>query len=216
MVRVNCANGSAVVLRGDDAVSEMSETDLAAVPPRGRLLVARSTRWPVLERKWAAILYADAVDYSRLSAADEEGTHRLLGEHLDTFAARIAAHGGEVCHFAGDAVLAVFISAEKALTCAVDVQAGIHRRNASRVPTRRVKFRIGINLGEVIVDRSDVYGNGVNIAARLQTLAEPGGICITAAVHDVVAGTGAPRYRNLGTQRLRGYHEPVHAYAVTL
>ena len=205
-------DGPVVLLEG----SCVPDTGVPGGGSRQRLLATRGESWPLLERKLAAILYADAADYSRLCAADEEGTHRLLGEHLDTFAARIAAHAGEVCHFAGDAVLAVFASAENALNCALDVQSSIRRRNAGRAPTRRVSFRIGINMGEVIVDRSDVYGNGVNIAARLEAMAEPGGICVTAAVHEAVADNVDVAYRDLGMQQLRSYHEAVHAYAVSV
>ena len=131
-----------------------------------------------LPHKLAAILYADVEGYSRLTGADESGTHRTLSAYLDLFAETIKAHRGEVKHYAGDAVLADFTTVSDALNCAVAVQKAIKEKNETVAQDKRVQFRIGLNLGEVIVDRGEVYGNGVNVAARLETLAEPGGICI--------------------------------------
>ncbi len=132
---------------------------------------------PALLHKLAAILYADVEGYSRLTGADESGTHRTLSAYLDLFADTIKAHRGEVKHYAGDAVLADFTTVSDALNCAVAFQKASKEKNEAVPEAKRVKFRIGLNLGEVIVDRGEVYGNGVNVAARLETLAEPGGIC---------------------------------------
>ena len=128
-----------------------------------------------LPHKLAAILYADVEGYSRLTGADEAGTHRTLSAYLDLFTETIKAHHGEVKHYAGDAVLADFTTVSDALNCAVAVQQAIQAKNETVAQDKRVQFRIGLNLGEVIVDRGEVYGNGVNVAARLETLAEPGG-----------------------------------------
>ena len=139
-----------------------------------------------LPHKLAAILYADVEGYSRLTGADEAGTHHTLSAYLDLFADTIKAHRGEVKHYAGDAVLADFTTVSDALNCAVAVQHAIKEKNNEVPQAKRVQFRIGLNLGEVIVDRGEVYGNGVNVAARLETLAEPGGICISGATHDAI------------------------------
>ncbi len=122
---------------------------------------------PGIERKLAAILYADVAGYSRLTGEDEEGTHRTLSAYLDAITSSIESHGGQVVHFAGDAVLADFTSVVNALTCAVEVQRDLKARNDGLPEDRRLQFRIGLNIGEVMVDRDDIYGDGVNIAARL-------------------------------------------------
>ena len=129
-----------------------------------------------LPHKLAAILYADVQGYSRLTGADEAGTQRILSAYLDLFAETIKAHRGEVKHYAGDAVLSDFTTVSDALNCAVAVQQAIKEKNQVVPEDKRVQFRIGLNLGEVIVDHGEVYGNGVNVAARLETLAEPGGV----------------------------------------
>ena len=125
-----------------------------------------------IERKLSAILYADVAGYSRLTGVDEEGTHRRLSVYLDIVTASVEAHGGRVVHYAGDAVLADFSSVVDAVTCATVIQADLRERNATLPADRRVEFRIGINLGEVMVDRNEIYGDGVNVAARLEGLAE--------------------------------------------
>jgi len=140
------------------------------------------------EQKLAAILYADVAGYSRLVGVDEHGTHRILSSYLDLFTASIERHGGTVVHFAGDAVLADFSTVTEALNCAVSVQRDIEIRNHSIPEERRLKFRIGINLGDVLVDRDreEIYGDGVNVAARLESLADAGGICISKTVHSAI------------------------------
>ena len=169
-----------------------------------------------LPHKLAAILYADVEGYSRLTGADEAGTHRTLSAYLDLFAETIRAHRGEVKHYAGDAVLADFSTVSDALNCAVAVQRELKQRNEGLPEAKRAQFRIGVNLGEVIVDRGEVYGNGVNVAARLETLAEPGGICISGTVRDAIGSTLALAYDYLGEQAVKNIDTPVRAYRVVL
>ena len=137
-----------------------------------------------LPRKLAAILYADVAAYSRLTGRDEEGTHRQLSQYLDLISSKVEACQGRVVHYAGDAVLADFASVTTAIDCAVDIQEELADRNALIPDDRKVQFRMGINLGDVIVDRDDIYGDGVNIAARLESLALPGGICLYGSVYE--------------------------------
>ena len=167
-----------------------------------------------LQHKLAAILYAAVEGYSRLTGQDEVGTHRTLSAYLDLFAETIHAHRGEVKHYAGDAVLADFTTVTDALNCAVAVQRELKQRNEGLPEEKRAQFRIGLNLGEVIVDRGEVYGNGVNVAARLETLAEPGGICVSGTVVDAI-GTKLPlSYDFLGEQPVKNIEKPVWAYRV--
>ena len=168
-----------------------------------------------LVHKLAAILYTDVEGYSRLTGADESGTHRTLSAYLDLFAETIRDHRGEVKHYAGDAVLADFTTVSDALNCAVAVQKAIKEKNEAIPEGKRVQFRIGLNLGEVIVDRGEVYGNGVNVAARLETLAEPGGICVSGNVVDAVGTKLALRYEYMGEHRVKNIDKPVRAYRVT-
>ena len=168
------------------------------------------------ERKLAAILYADVAGYSRLTGQNEEDTHRALRTHLDTFTRTIEGHGGKVVHFAGDAVLADFATASNALACAAELQRDLAARNVEIPVERQVQFRIGINLGEVIVDRDDIYGDGVNVAARLESLAEPGGICVSESVYAAVGNKLALDYEFMGEQLVKNIDKPVRAYRVLL
>ncbi len=169
-----------------------------------------------LKRKLAAILHADVVEYSRLSREDEEGTYRRLRDHLDYFAKAIRSHNGSVVNTAGDAILAEFPTASEALTCATAVQRAFKDRDRDIPEEQQLRFRIGVNLGEVIVDRDDIYGDGVNVAARLEGLAEPGGICISQAVHAAVGRKLDLTYQDIGRQQVKNIAEPVHAYQVLL
>ena len=174
-----------------------------------------STELRPLQHKLAAILYADVHGYSRLTGEDEEGTHRTLSAYLDAFAATIEAHHGAVKHYAGDAVLADFSTVLDAMSCAVAVQRDLKARNDSWPEGKRVQFRIGVNLGDVIIDRGDIYGDGVNVAARLESLAEPGGICISGAVYDAIGSKLSVGYDYLGEQSVKNIEKPVRAYRVT-
>jgi adenylate cyclase len=169
-----------------------------------------------LPRKLAAILYADVAGYSRLTGEDEEGTHRRLSECLDLMSASIAEHQGKIVHYAGDAVLADFATASDALACAAAVQREIQARNENLPDERKLQFRIGVNLGEVIVDRNDIYGDGVNVAARLESLAHPGGICISDAMRSAVGNKLALEYEFMGEQKVKNIAEPVRAYRVRI
>lgn len=165
-----------------------------------------------LQRKLAAILYADVAGYSRLTGQDEEGTHRRLSAYLDAITVAVNDHGGKVLHFAGDAVLADFTTVSDALTCAAAVQCDLKVLNQDLPENRRVEFRIGVNLGEVIVDRGEIYGDGVNVAARLEALAKPGGICIAGTVYDAIGTTLPLVYEFLGEQAVKNIDKPVRAY----
>jgi adenylate cyclase len=167
-----------------------------------------------LPRKLAAILYADVVGYSRLTGEDEDATHRRLAEYLDLISANVARHHGQIVHYAGDAVLAVFKAAVDAVSSAVEIQTQLRDRNEELADDRKVEFRIGVNLGDVIEDRGDVYGDGVNVAARLEGLAEAGGICISESVHTAL-GTKLPLcYRFAGEQNVKNIDKPVRTYHV--
>jgi len=168
------------------------------------------------ERRLEAILYADVAGYSRLTGLDEAGTHKALSTYLDAFTGLIETYGGKVVHFAGDAILAEFRTVTDAVSCATAVQEDIKSRNTEIPEDRRIQFRIGINLGDVIIDRDDIYGDGVNVAARLEGLAEPGGICVSDAVR-VALGTRAPvELESLGLQSVKNISEPVRAFHLRL
>lgn len=165
-------------------------------------------------RKLAAILYADVAGYSRLTGADEEGTHKILATYLDAITEIINNRSGHVLHYAGDAVLADFDSVVVALNCALEIQSKLAEQNESLPANRKVEFRIGINLGDVIVDRGELFGDGVNITARLEALAQPGGICISSNVYDQVEGKIEVVFEDIGLQEVKNIDRPVHAYFV--
>jgi TolB-like protein/class 3 adenylate cyclase/DNA-binding winged helix-turn-helix (wHTH) protein len=167
-----------------------------------------------LPRKLAAILYADVAGYSRLTVDDEDATHRILSRYLDFIAETIGFHNGQVMHYAGDAVLARFDAVVDALSSAISIQQQIDRLNQDLLAQRRIQFRIGLNLGDVIEDRGDIYGDGVNIAARLESLAAPGGICVSEAVRTAAKSKLDLEYEAMGKQELKNIAEPVHAYHV--
>lgn len=169
-----------------------------------------------LPRKLAAILYADAAGYSRLTGEDEDATHRALSEYLDVISETVRSQGGRVVHYAGDAVLAKFEAVVHALSCAVEIQNELNSRN-TRVPEeKRVQFRVGVNLGDVIEDRDDIYGDGVNVAARLESMSEPGGICISESVRTAVGNRLSLYYEFMGEQPVKNIADPVRVYRVIL
>src|SRR5215831_11257053 len=138
-------------------------------------------------RRLTAILAADVAGYSRLMGADEEGTHeRLQGHLLELVEPKIREHRGRIVKNTGDGFLAEFASVVDAVRCAVEVQRGMAERNAGTQAEKRIEFRIGINLGDVIVETHDIFGDGVNVAARLEGLAEPGGVCVSRVVRDQI------------------------------
>ena len=169
-----------------------------------------------VRRRLAAILSADVVGYSRLMGVDEEATLGTLGGHREAMDGLIAAHHGRVVGTAGDSVLAEFASVVEAVRCAAEIQREIAARN-DRVPDdRKMAFRIGLNLGDVMVKDGDIFGDGVNVAARLESLAEPGGICISGAVFDQVKSRSELRYEDLGERRVKNIAEPVRVYRVRM
>ena len=166
-----------------------------------------------LPRKLAAIFYADVAAYSRLTGEDEDATHHRLRQSLDLVSAAIGQHEGRVVHYAGDAVLAEFGTASDALRCATAVQSDLRVQNEQLPEERRLMFRVGLNIGEVIEDRGDIYGDGVNVAARLEGLAEPGGICISESARIAVGNKLPLHYEFLGEQSVKNISAPVRAYA---
>lgn len=167
-----------------------------------------------LERKLTAILYADVAGYSRLTEEDEAGTHRLLSESLDHITNEIERYTGKVEHYAGDAILAEFPSVTLAVACALTTQAELARKQSHLPEEHRVKFRIAINLGEVIVDRGEIYGEGVNIAARLESLGEPGEVWISDLVEHEVRGNLPLDCVDMGEHRVKNIAEPLRAFRV--
>jgi len=167
-------------------------------------------------RRLAAILAADVAGYSRLMGTDEEGTHERLKAHLQELVnPKIAEHRGRVVKNTGDGFLAEFKSVVDAVRCAVEVQRGMAERNADARPEKRIEFRIGINLGDVIVEEHDIFGDGVNVAARLEALAEPGGIYVSRMVRDNVRDKVVYVFEDLGEQQVKNIARPVRVYRVS-
>jgi TolB-like protein/class 3 adenylate cyclase/Tfp pilus assembly protein PilF len=169
-----------------------------------------------LERKLTAILCADVFGYSRLMGEDEEATLHTLSSHRKLIDSLIEQHHGRFVNSAGDSVLAEFASVVNAVQCAVEIQTTLKTENANIPPERRMEFRIGVNLGDVMVDGEQIYGDGVNVAARLESLAAPGGICISHTVHDQVKNKLALNYEDLGPQTVKNIAEPVRVFRVML
>lgn len=165
-----------------------------------------------IRRHLAAILYADVVGFSRMSEMDEENTFLNVREYLDHFAKTIEAYHGQVIKYAGDAVLAIFDSASDALICAARVQIDMHQRNKSLDDDRKICFRIGLNLGDVIKDRGDIFGDGVNVAARLEALGQPGGICVGGSFYDAVVMKLPFDFEFMGEQQVKNITKPIRAY----
>lgn len=166
------------------------------------------------KRKLAAILHADVVGFSRLMGEDETGTHQALAELRHAIDPLIQRQGGRIVGTAGDSVLADFASVVAALECGVEMQQAARAINDPLPPARRLELRIGVNLGDVIVDGDNIFGDGVNIATRLEALARPGTVCISQTVYDQVRNKLALDYRPLGSHRVKNIAEPVRAYAV--
>lgn len=167
------------------------------------------------KRKLATILAADVVGYSKMMAADEEGTIRTLKSHREIFDKFINRHEGRIFNTGGDSVLAEFGSTVEAVRCAMAVQEELNLRNAALVPDRQMRFRIGINVGDVLVDGTDLLGDGVNVAARLEGLAQPGGICISGSAFEQVKNKLSIGFADLGPQQVKNIPEPIAAYGVT-
>jgi adenylate cyclase len=169
-----------------------------------------------VERKLTAILAADVHGYSRLMREDEEATLRALTAHRKLIDSQIGQHHGRFVNSAGDSVLAEFASVVDAVSCAVEIQAGAKAENASLPAERRMEFRIGVNLGDVMVEGAQIYGDGVNVAARLESLADPGGICISGTVREHLGNKLPLHYEDLGAQSVKNIAEPVRIFRVLL
>lgn len=169
-----------------------------------------------MKRTIAAILAADVAGYSRLMAEDEEDTLARLAAAKRVFREAVSRFGGRVFNTAGDAILAEFPSAVEALRSALAIQGGLNDLDREDPPQRRVRFRMGLTIGDVVEVEGDLLGDGVNIAARLEGIAEPGGICLSRTLHEAVSGKVQVGFRDLGPQRLKNIPRPVHAFRVVM
>jgi adenylate cyclase len=170
-----------------------------------------------MERRLTAILAADVVGYSRLMGNDEAGTLAALkAVQTELIAGKIAHHQGRIVKLTGDGILAEFPSVVNALACATEVQRGVRERNTNVPQNRRIEFRVGVNVGDVMVEGDDIYGDGVNVASRLESVADPGGITVSRAVRDHVGNRLDLAFEDRGKQRLKNIEKPVHVYSVIL
>src|SRR6266566_5535556 len=168
-----------------------------------------------VERRLTAILAADAAGYSRLMGADEEGTLAALKTlRREVADPKIKEHRGRLVKTTGDGLLAEFASVVDAVRCAVEVQREMIARNADVPAARRIEFRMGINVGDIIIEDGDIFGDGVNIASRLEALAEPGGICVSASAHDQVRDRLDIAFDDLGEQQVKNIVRPVRVYSI--
>ena len=166
-----------------------------------------------VERRLAAILAADVAGYSRLMGANEEGTLARLNAHRREFLdPKIAEHRGRVVKRTGDGALVEFASAVDAARCAIEIQHGMTERNAAEPQDKRIELRIGINVGDIIIEDDDIFGDGVNVAARLEGIADPGGICLSRGAYDQVKGKLDVVFEDGGEQQLKNIAEPVRVY----
>jgi adenylate cyclase len=167
---------------------------------------------PPLERKLIAILAADIEGYSRLMGIDEEGTLATLSAHRAITDALISRHSGRICGTAGDSILAEFASVFAAVDCAAEIQRDLSKANQALADDKQMHFRIGINVGDVMVKDGDIFGDGVNIAARLEGLAEPGGICISRGVRDHIRHKVPYGFEDLGEQTVKNIAQPIRVF----
>src|SRR5689334_10616661 len=165
-------------------------------------------------RRLAAIVAADVAGYSRLMGLDEVGTARTLREHRKVADGLVTKHGGRIVKTTGDGLLLEFPSVVDAVECSVAVQAVMAERNQGVPEDRRMLFRIGINLGDILIEDDDILGDGVNVAARLEGIAEPGGICVSASAYEQVRGKVPVEFTDVGEQALKNISRPIRAYAV--
>src|SRR5215469_5867607 len=168
----------------------------------------------VVSRKLVAVFAADVEAYSRLMGADEVGTLQGLTERRAILDRIIGEHRGRIANTAGDSVLAEFGSAVDAVECAVEAQAALAEANTGVPPDKRINFRIGIHIGDVMIRAGELFGDGVNIAARLQSIAKPGGVCISGATYDQVRKVLPIAFVDLGAQHVKNIQEPIRAYQV--
>lgn len=170
----------------------------------------------LIRRRRSAILAADVAGYSALMGTDEERTLKRLDAARSIMDSRIQQYGGRIANTAGDSVIAEFPKAVAAVRCAVEVQNALRQRNAGLPPAERLQFRIGINYGEVMANRADLLGDNVNVAARIENLAQPGGVLISASAHEQVYGRIEVGFRPLGEQVLKNINRKVVVYEVLL
>jgi class 3 adenylate cyclase len=192
--------------------SAFVQDDLA----RGNVLAMEQDQPTRIGRRLAAIVAADVAGYSRLMGLDEVGTARTLREHRAVTDALVAKHGGRLVKSTGDGVLLEFPSVVDAVECAVAVQAVMAERNEEVPVDRRMLFRIGINLGDILIEGDDILGDGVNVAARLEGIAQPGGICISSSAYEQVRSKVAVEFADLGEQRLKNIDRSVRVYTAKL
>jgi len=172
---------------------------------------------PHVERRLAAILAADVAGYSRLMGADEEGTLAALKAYRrEVIDLKLTEHRGRIVRIIGDGLLVEFASVVAAVRWAVEVQRAIGERNSGLPQDKRIEFRMGINAGDIIIDGIDIWGDGVNVAARLEALAEPGGICVSSRVQEDVHGSLEVAFEDIGEQQLKNIARPVRVYRVHL
>ena len=171
---------------------------------------------PTLDRRLVAILAADVEGYSRLMALDEEAALATLSAHRAIADELIVGFRGRIANTAGDSVLAEFASVVDAVRCAIQIQRKIAAANAQLLESRQMLFRIGINVGDVMVKNGDIFGDGVNVAARLQTLADAGGICVSRGVRDNIRHLAGFSFEDLGEQVVKNIARPVRAFRVTI
>src|ERR1700675_2558275 len=174
-----------------------------------------SGRKPSLERRLATILMADVVGYSKMMGENEERTIEVLRGHREIFDEMLKLHRGRIFNTAGDAILAEFPSAVEAVRCATEIQTALRTRNEHLPEEQRMWFRIGVNLGDVVVQGGDLLGDGVNVAARIQTVAEPGGICISGSVYDQIQNKLSLRFEQLGEQNFKNISRPIRTFSIT-
>ena len=168
-----------------------------------------------VERRLAAILAADVVAYSRLMGIDEVGTLRALKAHRRELAdPAVAQHHGRVVKTTGDGILIEFASIVDAVTCAITIQSGMATRNATIPDERRITFRIGVNIGDIIIDEGDIYGDGVNVAARLEAICDPGGVCISRDAREQIRDKVPFTFVDLGEQAVKNIARPVRAFGL--
>ena len=168
-----------------------------------------------VERKLSAIFAADVEGYSRLMGRDEVGTLRTLTAYRVIIDRLIASHRGRIFNTAGDSILADFASAVDAVQCAVEVQEAVGKENADRPADEQMRFRIGIHVGDIMVQGDNLFGDAVNIAARLEALAEPGGICVSGTVRDHIGTKLAVEFIDLGEQQVKNIAQPIRPYRIT-
>jgi adenylate cyclase len=212
---LHAGQGVELVLQGNASIEVTMQLQLrrsATSPPTfAKNLIASAS--VILERRWAAVLVADVVEYTRLMGLDEDRTHWLYRSHRsEVIDPKVIQHGARFCKSTGDGILVEFRSALDALKCAIEVQQEMAVRTRQTTGDFRVVFRIGLNCGDIMADDEDIYGDEVNMAARLQEIAPPGGIAMSSAVIELVRGSLPLPIDDIGVHQLRNMQRVVHVY----